>query len=565
MPRPHPSLPSPWAEAVDPDRESLPDWTQDPTPPVIWSIAGTDSGGGAGLSADTRAAAALGVHLCPVVTAVTAQHSQGVQAVFALPSEQIRAQLDALISDMPPKVLKTGLLASVAAVHAVADCIDALRARHGSVMLVVDPVLGASAGGAAFCDAALLQAYRSSLLPRCDLLTPNRREALHLLGLSPDDAHAPSTPELAAALVQHFGPQRLQVCITGGDDLRLAAGTETLALDWVQARTLPDRPVQGWLALPRLSTPHNHGTGCSFASAAAAALAHGFAMPDALLLAKRLVWQAVQNGHAAGAGAGPVRADARFISQAQSMPVMGFDDELSPSAVTLARWQRVLQGTLPPDKVLRFKPGLYGISSDPAQLAALAATGLFAHLQLRIKAGAGVDIRRLIAAAVSAVPTSSGCQIWINDHWRLALDRGARALHLGQEDWAGLAPDERAHILGAPGLKLGLSSHSLWELARARGLTPHYIACGPIWPTSTKDMPWLPQGLGQLRHWVAMAGVPVVAIGGLLSPARTHCTAALGASASCVVRALSEGPAIWQQHALAFAQGRQEALAAGLD
>ena len=74
---PHPSLPSPWAEAVDPDLAALRPWTDDPEPPVIWSVAGTDSGGGAGLSADTRAAAAMGVHLCPVVAAVTAQHSQG--------------------------------------------------------------------------------------------------------------------------------------------------------------------------------------------------------------------------------------------------------------------------------------------------------------------------------------------------------------------------------------------------------------------------------------------------------------------------------------------------------
>ena len=163
---PHPSLPSPWASPVDPDAAVLRPWTADPEPPVIWSVAGTDSGGGAGLSADTRAAAAMGVHLCPVVAAVTAQHSKGVQAVFPLDAAQIRAQLSALRQDMPPRVVKTGLLASAAAV-------DALLAQCGDTPLVVDPVLGATAGGpaggVAFCDDACSApiATSLSLAPRC--------------------------------------------------------------------------------------------------------------------------------------------------------------------------------------------------------------------------------------------------------------------------------------------------------------------------------------------------------------------------------------------------------------
>ncbi|WP_397534462.1 bifunctional hydroxymethylpyrimidine kinase/phosphomethylpyrimidine kinase [Roseateles sp.] len=538
--RPHPSLPSPWAEAVDPDQATLADWARDASPPIIWSVAGTDSGGGAGLSADTRAAAALGVHLCPVVAAVTAQHSRGVQAVFALPREQIQAQLRALAEDMPPRVVKTGLLGSAAAITALCEAVDALRLRDPELLLVVDPVLGASSGGAAFCDEAVLQAYRNELLPRCNLLTPNRREALRLLGLRPDDAQAPGTPELAAALVQRFGPQRLQVCITGGDDLQPTPGADALALDWVQARALPSQPVHGWLALPRLPVPHSHGTGCSFASAAAAALARGFAMPDVLVLAKRLVWQALQDGHAAGTGAGPVRADARFMHQAQNMPVMGFDDEHSPAGATLARWLRVLQARPGQPDPSAFKAGLYGISADPAQLAGLAASGRFAHLQLRLKSDGRAELTQAIGQALKAVQAHPGCQLWINDHWQIALEQGATALHLGQEDWAALEPAAREQVLGKLGLKLGLSSHSLWELARARGLAPHYIACGPIWPTTTKHMPWLPQGLGQLHHWVAMAGAPVVAIGGLLSAGQLHACLQAGAAAVCLVRGLGD-------------------------
>lgn len=108
--------------------------TLDSTPtaaarPVVWSIAGLDPAGGAGLSADQRAADALGVHLCPVAAVLTAQHSQGVTALFSVPPEQLHAQLAALAEDLPPRVIKTGLLGSVAAVQAVARWVDHFRAQ----------------------------------------------------------------------------------------------------------------------------------------------------------------------------------------------------------------------------------------------------------------------------------------------------------------------------------------------------------------------------------------------------------------------------------------------------
>jgi hydroxymethylpyrimidine kinase/phosphomethylpyrimidine kinase/thiamine-phosphate diphosphorylase len=504
------------------------DWLLDPQPPLIWSVAGTDSGGGAGLSADARAAAALGVHLCPVVAAVTAQHSQGVEAVHALPAEALRSQLAALAGDLRPAAIKTGLLASVAALRELCASVDALR-RQGTVALVVDPVLGASAGGAAFADAALLQAYREELLPRCDLLTPNRAEARRLLGLPPEDASP--VPALAAAL-RSLGARA--VVITGGDDAGLASD---LALDWLDAPL-----ASGWLALPRLPSRHHHGSGCSFASAAAAALARGFVGPDAVVLAKMLSWCAVRDGYAAGAGAGPVRAAPGFVLDPAALPVMGFDDEIAlPDAATQARWEQVLHAAAkaadsrePPAPL-----GLYAIGADAqrvAALAALAALGL-PELQLRFKSADPARVTAEIRAALAAVD-GRGCRLWINDHAALALEAGARALHLGQEDWAALPPALRARLLEPGGPALGLSSHSLWELARARGLAPHYIACGPVWPTLTKAMPWRPQGLANLAWWARMAGRPVVAIGGLLEPEQVRACAAAGAASACLVRAL---------------------------
>ena len=163
---------------------------------IIWSIAGNDSGGGAGLSADQRAAEAFGVHLCPVVAAVTAQNSVGVARVEPVSPELLDAQLAALADDMPPAAVKTGLLGSAENVAVVARWIDRLRARDPRVALVVDPVLGASTG-AAFADEAVLRAYVELLLPRATVVTPNGREARRLIVALRQDAARPLTPALS--------------------------------------------------------------------------------------------------------------------------------------------------------------------------------------------------------------------------------------------------------------------------------------------------------------------------------------------------------------------------------
>ncbi len=515
-------------------------WLDDPRPPIIWSVAGTDSGGGAGLSADTRAAAAFGVHLCPVVAAVTAQNSGGVTAVYPLPRDQILAQLRALASDLRPRVIKTGLLGSVDAVHALCEVLDELRrnTQSGPVALVIDPVLSATAGGLAFANAALLRAYREQLLPRAQLITPNRREAELLL------CSAGQSRELMARMLQGLGAEA--VCITGGDDADVC--DHKLALDW-----LLSPQASGCLALPRLAQTHHHGSGCSFASAAAAALARGFVAADAVVLAKMATWVAVRDGHAAGAGAGPVRASARFVFEQAAMPVMSFGCE-AVATDTLRRWGQVLRAVGTESVNL----GLYAITDKPQRVAELAAAGL-KQIQLRIKTDGSLaqlaELRAAIFAAQIAIADQSGHQLWINDHWRLAVKEPGVGLHLGQEDWLALGADERRLILSS-GFKLGISSHSLWELARARGLNPHYIACGPVWPTTTKDMPWQPQGLGNLAWWAHMAGRPVVAIGGLLEPAQVQACAAAGAAAACLVRALEQPGADIAQFVAAWANGR---------
>ncbi|WP_457424193.1 bifunctional hydroxymethylpyrimidine kinase/phosphomethylpyrimidine kinase [Roseateles sp. P5_E7] len=477
--------------------------------PIIWSIAGLDSGGGAGLSADQRAADAMGVHLCPVAAALTAQNSVAVDAVFPVPPEQLDAQLAALANDLPPAAIKTGLLGGVAQLRVVTRWVDRLRERR-PVALVVDPVLRASTG-ASFADDDLLRAYREELLPRATVVTPNRREAERLVGSGCPQQQAPA-----------FGVET--VCITGGDE----AGP--LVLDW-----LASPQAGGWLALPRRAARNNHGTGCCFATALAAGLARGFVAADAAVLAKMLTTSGLSDGETPGAGAGPVRPRAGFITDASLLPAL-FD---SPPTAWPAR-----------PEVATAVEGVYGITASGAHAAALFDAGL-ATVQLRLKRAEGESgaawhtrLAAEVQPALEAARRMSATFI-VNDHWRAALALGVDFVHLGQEDLLALDAAARADLAQARarGLRLGLSSHSLWELARAVAWAPDYIACGPVWPTLTKAMPWRPQGLDNLAWWAAMSPVPVVGIGGVLAPEQLIQLATCGASAGCVVRGLLALPA----------------------
>ncbi|MGC4062728.1 MAG: bifunctional hydroxymethylpyrimidine kinase/phosphomethylpyrimidine kinase [Aquabacterium sp.] len=500
-------------------------------PPIVWSIAGHDSSGGAGLSADQRAADALGTHLCPVIASITAQHSNGVEAVFAVPVTQLEAQLKALSMDMPPAVIKTGLLGHVALIEAMARWVDRLRIDNPNLALVVDPVLGASAGGAAFADDTVLWAYRRELLPRATLLTPNRAEARRLLGL--DGVHngpREDTPRLAERL-REMGAQG--VVITGGD-----APHEGWAVDWM---SVPH--AQGWLCAPRVDTPHHHGSGCTFATACASALALGHNSADAIVIGKMTTHQALLNSHAAGQGAGPVIAGT--AKPLGPLPYLGLGHDLP--------WQLTHGDDTNKPLFKPFTPpadGLYGILPDSAMIEAAAQAGL-GCLQLRHKAMEGAQAHIKASARHC---TEHGGTLFINDHWQAALrllhaphvtdaSKLKLGLHLGQEDLLALRDADKARLLAARGrILLGLSSHSLWELARAAGCGASLIACGPVQATTTKDMPWRPQGERNLRWWVTHSPAPVVAIGGLLATDELRRFAACGPAALCVVRGLGSVP-----------------------
>jgi hydroxymethylpyrimidine kinase/phosphomethylpyrimidine kinase/thiamine-phosphate diphosphorylase len=493
---------------------------------VVWSIAGSDSGAGAGLQADLRAFDSFDVHGCTAVAAITAQNSVRVACVAPVATELLDAQLAALASDLAPRAIKTGLLGSVENLRCVAGWVDRLR-RGGDVALVVDPVWRASTG-ADLSDAALREALLRELLPRATVITPNRTEAAWLLGWDAAALSTPAVVERAAAALRALGPQA--VVITGGD----AGGSRSL--DWI---TTPE--AQGWLALPRVDTPHHHGSGCVYAAATTAALALGFCTADAAVIAKMSTTHALQQATAAGHGAGIVRPKRGFGLRPELLPVLldallDTPEGPTPGYPALAdRWL-----------------GLYVVVDSAARVERVLAAGV-RSVQLRIKEGSRGHLSQEILRSVHAARRMPA-QLFVNDHWELALEHGAYGVHLGQQDLAGADMD----ALRNAGLRLGLSTHSYWEVCRARAWAPSYIACGPIHATTTKDMPWTPQGPGNLAYWCRMLREPVVAIAGM-DGARSHEAVRCGAAGVAVLRGIAQAG----DPARAI-QGLQTAIAAGV-
>ena len=471
-------------------------------PVLVWSVAGSDSGGGAGLSADQRAIEAMGGHACSVVAAITAQNSVAVRQVEPVTANLLDAQLAALAEDLPPAAIKTGILGSAENVQVLANWIDRLRQSNPALPLVIDPVLRASTG-AAFDNQALLHGYRTLLLPRATLITPNRVEAAALLGCAPlQDAAA---VERAAADLLALGCRC--VVITGGD-----AGGE-------QSQDYAVTPqASGWLSLARVPTAHQHGTGCVMAASAATALAHGFVEIEAIILAKMATTHALRHGYAAGQGAGPVRPRADFAQAIQNLPTLRH----------AAASERLAFAPLSNANL-----GLYAVVDSAAWVQRVLAAGV-RTVQLRIKEASQPDLRAQVRASIAAAQ-AAGAQLFINDHWALAIEEGAYGVHLGQEDLecADLGAMARA------GLRLGLSSHSYWEVCRALSLQPSYIACGPIHPTKAKRMPWIAQGNDNLAYWCALLPLPVVAIAGMDAPRATQAMQC-GAAGVAVISAITD-------------------------
>ena len=254
------------------------------------TIAGSDSGAGAGIQADLKTFAALGVYGTSVVTAVTAQSTVGIFESFVLPLELIAAQIDAVAKDIGAQAVKTGMLANAAIVALVAKKVREYRLAN----LVVDPVLTAK-GGKALLREDAVKTLCDDLLPLAAVVTPNLPEAERLTGIH---LTGPRSIRKAAERILAMGPR--SVVIKGGH--RRGPATDFF-YDGKRFREITAR---------RIHTKNTHGTGCTFSAAIAANLARGMELENAVIQAKRYVTRAIQGSLDVGKGAGPLHHFYRF-------------------------------------------------------------------------------------------------------------------------------------------------------------------------------------------------------------------------------------------------------------
>ncbi len=265
----------------------------------ILIIAGSDSGGGAGMQADIRTVTMLGGHPMTAITAITAQNTLGVQAVHPVPTEMVVQQMRSCIDDIGVDAVKIGMIGSAETALAVAEVLETLA----GVPIVFDPVMIATSGSI-LADADTIAAF-DRLMRAATLVTPNAPELAALTGLSVESESdalvagrelALSTGAAVLAKGGHLPPHLTgQVLLPEGESSDLVADN----------LIMPDGMDMVWTD-PRIETRHTHGTGCTLASGIAEGLGRGLALPDAIARARRFVRLALSNAPGLGAGHGPM-------------------------------------------------------------------------------------------------------------------------------------------------------------------------------------------------------------------------------------------------------------------
>ena len=251
---------------------------------TVLTIAGSDSGAGAGIQADLKAISASGAYGLSILTSVTAQNTRAVTAALALPADLIEAQFAAIFADFTPAAAKSGMLADRERVEVVAR---AMR-RYAPPHYVLDPVM-VSKSGFPLLEAEAIEALRTLLLPLAEVVTPNVHEA-ELLAEMPIATLADA--RIAAARILEQGPRAV---ILKGGHLEEQPGTDLLL------SAAGERLFEGEF----IETPHTHGTGCTFSAALATQLAHGHALEEAVGIAKAYLTEAIRHAPGLGGGAGP--------------------------------------------------------------------------------------------------------------------------------------------------------------------------------------------------------------------------------------------------------------------
>jgi hydroxymethylpyrimidine kinase/phosphomethylpyrimidine kinase/thiamine-phosphate diphosphorylase len=529
--------------------------------PIVYTVAGSDSGGGAGIQADLHCIRSFGCHGCSAITCLTAQNSVGVTGVHAPPASFLQQTLDTLEDDLPPAAVKIGMLGSKELAITVGRFLQKLKAKHSDkkIWVVMDPVM-ISTSGHRLIDEEAAQAMIEHIFPSVDILTPNLYEAEALLGRKISTVE--EVEQGARDLIAMGVPA---VLVKGGhtfseptDDT--AVSSASYAQDYFLSSELPaeePRLCDGnrgvWLRSPRYDTEHTHGTGCTLSSAIASALALGEQQRelqettqkqgatsaiypiDACCLAKAYVTAGIYAGVQLGQGPGPV-AQTEFPSLFQHYPTVAMNPDKDPPAF---RPMKAFSNQHSDDN----RPVLGRIlpivnTGDWVEQLCQVPEGV-TDIQLRIKDETDpAKILEIVQRSQTACK-AAGIRLWINDYWEAAVEAGVFGVHVGQEDLVKCVDKGGLEAMRAANIAFGISTHSYGELAAALGVKPSYISLGPVFATSSKNVGFDPQGLQTVRKWRQLINpdMPLVAIGGIgdadtatrVKEAGADCAAVIGA------------------------------------
>ena len=482
---------------------------------LVWTIAGSDSSAGAGIQADLHSIKALGADGCCVISAVTAQNSLTVRLVEAVSAKMFTQQMECLAEDMPAKVIKIGLLASIEHVQILAEKLAEFKRTWAEPPFVIyDPVAVASTGDN-MVEQGIGEVIKATLLPHIDLLTPNASEVFALSGhmLISGESLKPAAQKLIAMGCK-------SVLIKGGHFQLL----DNIALDY-----WTDGVREIALSSDRLTDVQTHGSGCTLASAIAATIAQDYFIEDALVIAKAYLNQGLKASRKLGQGEGAV-AHCGWPTELADFPEVvlpeskaGYELDLPGNLEAGAGF--VSCGTT--------ELGLYPVLNSVEWLEKVLKLGV-KTLQLRIKEKQAAQVEQQIIDAI-ALGKKYNARLFINDYWQLAVKHNAYGVHLGQED----IESADLPLIADAGLRLGISTHGYYELLRAKQLKPSYIALGHIYATQTKEMPSNPQGLERLQKYSdLLEGIATVAIGGI-NLQRASAVHATGVGSIAVVSAIT--------------------------
>lgn len=486
--------------------------------PRLLTIAASDSSGGAGLHADAQVAALMAVDATVLVSAVTAQSSYGVRAVEPLPLSFAEQQWQALLLDGPADAVRVGWLADLA------QWLPWLTQKLNKSVVVWDPVLSASQGG--LSSTVPSRAELSAWLACCRVVTPNRSELAQLaawLGVRGDES------EQAQALLS-CGCHA--VVVTGGDE-----GSDSAVADAVTSRVyasacegFPEQAAVPVFQMQQRRQPFSvHGSGCHFSAALAAALAQGQRLYDAVIQAAVCMQQWLQQ---------PSRRDSGYHH-------IGADRSWHWYQLPAAAWPAIRSANCPSVEFAKQPTslGLYGLVDTLDWLGQLLELGVDT-LQWRVKQP-GPAYRQQMQQAIECC-RQAAVPLYINDDWQAAIELGAYGVHLGQED---LASADLSAIAKA-GLRLGISTHTDFEVLRAWQLRPSYIAFGPVHPPLSKQLKYPPLGYSSLSRWwqALRPHLPLTCIGGITEDNISD-VLACGVDSCAIVTALRPDADLVERHA----------------